>query len=71
MAGETAGAIGRPMARITRVDEQIWLKQFQGMFLNLVNITDAVLPGMRERSWGRILISSSAGVAHPTQCSGP
>ena len=35
------------------------------MFLSLVDITNAFLPGMRERGWGRVLVTSSSGIVQP------
>ena len=35
------------------------------MILSVIVITDRVLPGMRERGWGRILTSTSGGGAQP------
>jgi 3-oxoacyl-[acyl-carrier protein] reductase len=35
------------------------------MVLSLFSITGAVLPGMRERNWGRIVTIVSSGVAQP------
>ncbi len=35
------------------------------MVLSVIAITDRVLPGMRERRWGRIITSTSSGVVAP------
>lgn len=35
------------------------------MVLSVIKITDRVLPGMRERGWGRIVTSTSSGVVAP------
>jgi 3-oxoacyl-[acyl-carrier protein] reductase len=35
------------------------------MVLSVIAITDRVLPGMRERRWGRIITSTSSGVIAP------
>ena len=35
------------------------------MVLSVIAITDRVLPGMRERRWGRIITSTSSGVVSP------
>ena len=42
-----------------------WKQQFETMVLSLFRITDAVLPGMKERQWGRILTIASAVVVEP------
>ena len=35
------------------------------MVLSIIKLTDRVLPGMRDRRWGRVLTSTSAGVVTP------
>ena len=35
------------------------------MVLSVIALTDRVLPGMRERKWGRIITSTSSGVVAP------
>jgi 3-oxoacyl-[acyl-carrier protein] reductase len=35
------------------------------MVLPVIAITDSVLPGMRERGWGRVITSTSSGVVAP------
>ena len=35
------------------------------MALSVIELTDLVLPGMRERKWGRIITVGSAGVIQP------
>lgn len=44
---------------------QVWLQAFQAMVLSVIRVTDLVLPGMRERGWGRIITSTSSGVVAP------
>jgi 3-oxoacyl-[acyl-carrier protein] reductase len=56
---------GPPPGPISAVTAEMWQQQFQAQFLSFVQITGAFLPGMRERRWGRILISSSSGVVQP------
>ena len=56
---------GPPPGPISAVTTETWQQQFQAQFLSFVQVTGAVLPGMRERRWGRILISSSSGVVQP------
>lgn len=56
---------GPPPGPVTNVNGDLWKKQFQAMFLSLVEITNAFLPGMRERGWGRVLINSSSGAVQP------
>lgn len=44
---------------------ETWEKYFQAMVLSVIALTDRVLPGMRERGWGRIITSTSSGVIAP------
>jgi 3-oxoacyl-[acyl-carrier protein] reductase len=44
---------------------ELWSKSFQSMVLSVIAITDRVLPGMRERKWGRVITSTSSGVVSP------
>lgn len=46
-------------------DPALWSKSFQSMVLSVIAITDAVLPQMRARGWGRIITSTSSGVVAP------
>ena len=43
----------------------LWTGNFQSMVMSVIAITDRVLPGMRERKWGRIVTSTSSGVVAP------
>jgi 3-oxoacyl-[acyl-carrier protein] reductase len=43
----------------------LWSQSFQSMVLSVIAITDAVLPQMRARGWGRIITSTSSGVIAP------
>ena len=43
----------------------LWTKQFQSMVLSIIATTDRVLPGMKDRRFGRILTSTSSGVIAP------
>lgn len=44
---------------------ELWTKHFHSMVLSVIAITDRVLPGMRQRKWGRIITSTSSGVVSP------
>jgi 3-oxoacyl-[acyl-carrier protein] reductase len=46
-------------------DPALWIRHFQSMVLSVIALTDRVLPGMRERRWGRIITSTSSGVIAP------
>lgn len=46
-------------------DAAILAGQFQSMVASVMALTSLVLPGMRERKWGRIITSASSGVVSP------
>lgn len=56
---------GPPPTPAAGQDPALWSKHFQSMILSVIAITDRVLPGMRSRKWGRIITSTSSGVAAP------
>jgi 3-oxoacyl-[acyl-carrier protein] reductase len=51
------GASNRPLGD--------WQGSFDEMVLSIIALTDALLPGMRKRHWGRILTVVSSGVLQP------
>ena len=56
---------GPPPTTVAGVDLQTWQTQFDAMVASVINLTDLVLPGMRERKWGRVVTSTSSGVIAP------
>ncbi|HLG89859.1 MAG TPA: SDR family oxidoreductase [Alphaproteobacteria bacterium] len=46
-------------------DPGLWSKNFQSMVLSVIAVTDRILPGMRQRRWGRVITSTSSGVVAP------
>jgi 3-oxoacyl-[acyl-carrier protein] reductase len=42
-----------------------WASAFENMALTLFAITDALLPGMIERGWGRVITVGSSGIEQP------
>lgn len=46
-------------------DTVSWSTAFQEMVLSVITLTDALLPGMRERKWGRVMSVVSSGVVQP------
>jgi 3-oxoacyl-[acyl-carrier protein] reductase len=42
-----------------------WISSFNEMVLSVITLTDAFLPGMRQRQWGRIMTVVSSGVVQP------
>lgn len=56
---------GPPPTPASGQDPQLWSKHFQSMVLSVIAVTDRVLPGMRQRRWGRVITSTSSGVVAP------
>ena len=56
---------GPPAGPLPPVDDETWHKQFDAMVLSVFRVTRRLLPGMRERKWGRILTCTSSGVVQP------
>lgn len=56
---------GPPPTTAHSQDAALWSKHFDSMVLSVIKITDRVLPGMRERKWGRVVTSTSSGVVSP------
>lgn len=53
-----------PTTALGATDAQ-WRAQFDAMVMSLVDLTGALMPGMRERRWGRIVTVASSGVVAP------
>jgi 3-oxoacyl-[acyl-carrier protein] reductase len=56
---------GPPPGPASGQPAETWSKFFNSMVISVMAITDRVLPGMRERKWGRIVTSTSSGVVSP------
>ncbi|HEY8565880.1 MAG TPA: SDR family oxidoreductase [Beijerinckiaceae bacterium] len=57
---------GGPPARTAGgVKPEEWVPQFEAMVLPVLTAAGLVLPGMRERGFGRILVIASSGVIQP------
>jgi 3-oxoacyl-[acyl-carrier protein] reductase len=56
---------GPPPTTVSGQAAQDWEKFFQSMVLPVISITDAILPGMKARNWGRVITSTSSGVVAP------
>jgi 3-oxoacyl-[acyl-carrier protein] reductase len=56
---------GPPPTPVAGQNLDLWQKQFQAMVLSVIGLTDRVLPGMRERQFGRIITSASSGIIAP------
>lgn len=62
LINNTGGPLPTPAAG---QDPALWQKSFNDMVLSLIAITDRVLPGMRQRKWGRIITSTTSGAIAP------
>lgn len=56
---------GPPPTPVAGQDTGTWRTSFESMVLAVIAVTDRVLPGMKERGWGRILTSTSSGALAP------
>ncbi|MEP7457370.1 SDR family oxidoreductase [Phyllobacterium sp. SB3] len=56
---------GPPPTLVSGQGADSWRKYFDSMVLSVISISDAVLPKMREKKWGRIITSTSSGVVAP------
>lgn len=56
---------GPPPTTACGQDPTLWRKHFDSMVLSVIAITDRLLPGMRQRGFGRIITSTSSGVVAP------
>ncbi|SMB89860.1 SDR family oxidoreductase [Deinococcus hopiensis] len=60
-----SNAGGPPPSLPSAVTEEAWQRGFDVTFLSTVRLAAAVLPGMRERGWGRIIAVTSLTVGRP------
>jgi 3-oxoacyl-[acyl-carrier protein] reductase len=56
---------GPPATTVAGNPSDVWRTHFDAMITPVVHLTDRVLPGMRERGWGRVVTSTSSGVVAP------
>ena len=56
---------GPPPGGIEAQDSATWRGQFDTMVLRLIEMTNLVLPGMRDSGWGRVLTLASSGIVQP------
>lgn len=56
---------GPPTADPTATHRDAWLRAFQLLAATPIDLTTRLLPGMRERGWGRIVSILSSGVRQP------
>ncbi|WP_221087998.1 SDR family oxidoreductase [Deinococcus aquaedulcis] len=60
-----SNAGGPPPTRPSAVTEAAWTQGFETTFLSTARLAAGVLPGMRERRWGRIIAVTSLTVGRP------
>ena len=60
-----SNAGGPPAGRPTQLDEAAWARASELTLMSSVRLARAVLPGMRERGWGRIVNVTSLSVKQP------
>jgi len=56
---------GPPPTAATGIEPEVWRAEFDSMVVSLISIADRLLPSMRSRRWGRIIMSTSSGVVVP------
>lgn len=56
---------GPPPTPASGQPADLWERHFRSMVLSVIGITDRVLPGMKEKHWGRVVTSASSGVVAP------
>jgi len=56
---------GPPPTLAQGVAADDWDKYFRSMVTGVIKLTDAVLPGMSAKGWGRVITSTSSGVIAP------
>ena len=56
---------GPPMGRALDVGTDLWRQYFEAMVLAPIRLTQALVPRMASRGWGRILSISASTVAQP------
>ena len=63
LVNNTPGPRPGPLQGVT--DPDTWRKQFEVMVLSVIELSRRVVPGMKERKWGRILTLASSSVIQP------
>ena len=56
---------GPPKGLFTEINREQWQEGFQSLWMSTVDAIQSVLPGMKERRWGRILLVTSAAAKEP------
>jgi 3-oxoacyl-[acyl-carrier protein] reductase len=56
---------GPPPTPVNGQPASVWSEQFEAMVMSVIAISDRVVPGMKDRGWGRIITSTSSGILAP------
>jgi 3-oxoacyl-[acyl-carrier protein] reductase len=56
---------GPPARTALAAKPEDWTPQFEAMVVPIFHLASLVLPGMRERGWGRLVALASSGVVQP------
>ncbi|KMK65459.1 SDR family oxidoreductase [Puniceibacterium sp. IMCC21224] len=56
---------GPPPGKMVDADTDVLASHFDAMVMSVVTMTQAVMPGMRARGWGRVITLGSSGVIQP------
>ena len=56
---------GPPPTGALGVASEQWRRYFESMVVGIIALTDAAVPPMRRRKWGRVLTIASSGVVQP------
>jgi len=56
---------GPPPGSASGMEADALRKYFESMVISVIRVSNAVLSGMRQRGWGRIVTSTSSGVVQP------
>jgi 3-oxoacyl-[acyl-carrier protein] reductase len=56
---------GPPPGSASAMEAAALRKYFESMVISVIQVSNALLPGMRQRGWGRIVTSTSSGVVQP------
>lgn len=58
---------GPPSGRFESLSPEMWQAAVDLTLMSVVNLTRAVLPGMKERGWGRVINVTSIAVKQPVE----
>jgi 3-oxoacyl-[acyl-carrier protein] reductase len=56
---------GPPAGGFATISDEAWRKAFEALWISAVDLIRGVLPGMRQRRWGRIMIVTSISANEP------